>query len=242
MPIPYMGIGAAASAVGGLYKLGSGIYQGIKGAKMHPKRPTYNIPSEIGANQAMFRAQANSTRIPGQAIAENNIKAGSANAMRNVQNASRNTSDILAAASQVNSNQNSAFNNLAVQGAQNQMANRDRLANANQTMADYKNQAFDYNKNQPYMNQMAQKMALQQSGAQNIYGALGDASNFGFNAGMLDSMYGGEGQGSAPTNTKQFMGMSNNPNTSTKFPIGLGTTPGNSTLGKYKTGKYLGIR
>lgn len=238
--LPFMGIGAGLQAANTLYQLGSGIVQSIKGSKMKPQRPTYKIPREIAQNQAMYRAAANSTRVPGQSIIENNIKAGGANALRNINNTARNTGDILAAASQVNSNQNQAFNNLGIEGAQIQMKNRDRLANANETMAQYRNQAFDYNQNQPYMNAMARKNALIQSGAQNIAGGLNSGANSAFNASMLQGggtggqdMGGGAG-GQLGALAGDFSGAR------TAFPIGLGTSPKRTILNRYGY-KGLGI-
>lgn len=239
--IPFMGIGAGLQAANTLYQLGSGIVQSVKGSKIKPQRPTYKIPREIAQNQAMYRAQANSTRVPGQSIIENNIKAGSANAMRNVQNTARNTGDVLAAASQINSNQNQAFNNLGLQGAQMQMANKDRLASANETMAQYRNQAFDYNKNQPYLNQMARKNALIGSGAQNISGAFNSGANSAFNASLIEN---GGYYGNNET-TPQNSGQAGNLASAffsgrTAFPIGLGTAPPRTRLNRYGF-KGLGI-
>lgn len=171
----------AVSAGLGLAKAGYGIYQGIKqnnqAKKIDTTRPTYNIPGEVAANQAMYRDMANSSRMPGQSIAENNIKAGTANSLNALTQTGGGVNNILAAVGGLNQNQNNAMNNLATQGAQFQLQNKDKFANSNNVMAQYRDKAFDYNKNQPYMMNVARKNALQQAGATNINNGLTTAGN-----------------------------------------------------------------
>lgn len=224
--IPLMAAGAALGGFNTLYKLGSGIVQSIKGGRIKPQRPTYQIPSEITANQKMAQDLANTSRLPGQSIAEGNIRASSANALSNVKNTSSNVNDVLAAASNINANQNSAMNNLAMEGAGFQMANKDRLSAANQAMAQYKDQAFNYNQNEPYLMQQQRKNALIQSGAQNISGALGDTSNAflyasGAGLGQGQQSQGGVNPFQAAMGAGNISGQSSNRQAMNRFNKGL---------------------
>jgi hypothetical protein len=152
----------------GAIAYGMAAFQALKAAKIHPNRPTYSIPSEIAKNQAMYQSMANTSRLPGQSIAENNIGSNNASSINAAMQAGGNSGDILATLGNVNNNSNAQYNNLAMQGAQMQYSNKDKLAQANESMADYKNQAFDYNENQPYELAYKRKMALEGAAYANV--------------------------------------------------------------------------
>jgi hypothetical protein len=164
--------------------------QDRKAKKIKTDRPTYEIPKEIGQNQAMFQAAANTSRIPGQSVAENNIGANNASSMNAAMQAGGSSSDILAAMSGINQNTNNQYNNLAMQGVEMQMQNKDRLAQSNETMADYKQQEFDYNKNQPYELAVMRKRALETAANANRDSANNDTHEAGMS--MLSFTGGGK--------------------------------------------------
>lgn len=176
--------------LGGL-AAGMGIYNSIHQSsmakKLNPKRPNYQIPGEVLANRQMYQDMANSQRLPGQSMAENNIRSGTANALNAITQTGGGTNNILAAISGLNKNQNDAYNNLAVQGAQMNLANKDKLANANMAVAGEKKEAFDYNKNQPYMMDLQRKMALQQAAGNNMSNAM--QGMFNLSSTMFDRGY-----------------------------------------------------
>ncbi len=87
------------------------------------------------------------------------------------------SADVLASLGNTQNNANGALNNLAMEGAQNQNMNIDKFANANNTTAEYRDQAFDYNKNEPYQQAYARKQALQTAANANLQNGLQDASN-----------------------------------------------------------------
>lgn len=145
--------------------------------KIDTTRPTYNIPGEVAANQAMYRDMANSSRMPGQSLAENNIKAGTANSLNALTQTGGGVNNILAAVGGLNQNQNNSMNDLATQGAQFQLQNKDKYANANNVMAGYRDKSFDYNQNQPYMMNVSRKMALQNASMMNKDGMFTTINN-----------------------------------------------------------------
>lgn len=210
---PFLALSAAGGLANTVYGIASGIHQNNMAKRINPNRPKYQIPTGIRNNVEIAQNMANDTRLPGQSVAENRIRENTANSLNAVMQGATSGSDILNAASSINKNQNDAFNNLAMQGAQFNVQNKDRLMDANQTLSQYQDQAFDYNRNQPYMMDMARKMALQQSGAANISNGLTGATNLatsfigqsnipiggaqkqGMNPALLNSMYGGVKKG-----------------------------------------------
>jgi hypothetical protein len=164
---------------GALIKGIAGAVQQRKANKIKENRPTYNIPDEILQNKAMYQNAANTTRVPGQSILENNLNASSAGSMNAAMQAGGSSQDILSAISGINQNQNSAINNLGVEGAQFQAMNKDKLAGANRELSEYKDQAFDYNQNQPYELRAARKRALQGAAYGNFDSALNDITGLG---------------------------------------------------------------
>lgn len=188
-----LALSAGLGAASGLYGIFSGIHQQNMANNISAKRPKYSIPGEATNNVDMYRDLTNSTRIPGQSVAENRIRSGTANSLNALKTAGGGSNSILNNISQINANQNAAMNDLSVQGAQFQAMNRDKFAEANQVLAGYKDQEFDYNKNQPYMMAMARKMALQQAGAENINNGITGLS------GLATSFIGQGGAGGAKT-------------------------------------------
>jgi hypothetical protein len=142
--------------------------QNRKSNKIKLNRPTYNIPGEILQNQAMYQNAANTTRLPGQSILENNIGASSAGSMNAVMQSGGSSTDILSALSSVNQNQNNAYNDMAVKGAEFQAMSKDKLASANSELSEYRDQQWQVNQYEPYQLEYARKMALKTAANANV--------------------------------------------------------------------------
>lgn len=184
-----------------------GLVNQSKANKINTKRPTYNIPKEIFQNQAMYQAMANSSRVPGQSYIENNIGQAASQAINASQRSAGSSAEALAAIGGIQQNQSNMFNELGMAGAQYQMANRDKLAMANETMADYRQQEFDYNRNQPYQIRMAQKQKYQDQAYQNWTNIGGDVHEFGMSMGTMGMGSSSGGSRSASSsNKKQYTG------------------------------------
>lgn len=163
--------GAAIGAVvGGGISYFKSKSQQKKARAINATRPKYVIPSEVGTNVNMYNTMANTSRLPGQSLMEDNIKSNTANTFNQAQNAAGGSggSAMLASLGRVNQNQNEEINKLNIAGAENQQANKDKLAGANSTMADYKQQEFDYNQNQPYELALMRKRALEGASEANM--------------------------------------------------------------------------
>lgn len=150
----------------------SGLNQIRKGKAMNPVRPEYNIPQGITDNTAMFRARANTQRLPGQSMYENQIEAGQANNLNALQNSGVSGAALAASANAMNSNAGGQIHQLANMGMQNQMRNQQLLAGANQTQAEYEDKAWQWNEQQKFQEEAAARAALLQAGNTQIHGAL----------------------------------------------------------------------
>jgi hypothetical protein len=129
---------------------------------LEKNRPWYSRPGE--ENQYLELAKNNAySKMPGQSQAEQNIQQSSQSAMNNIQNMSDNPTSSLDAISDLYRKEIGAFNNLSTQQAQYYQGNQDRLAQALQASAKYKDQEWDYNVNMPWQRQYQSKLNEWQS-------------------------------------------------------------------------------
>lgn len=129
------------------------------------KRPTYEIPDEIKQNLNDATIQA-LEGLPAEQKQQyiNNLQRSSAFSLSQANSRKGG----LAGIASVNQNQNDAYANLLSMDAQARMANQNKLYGMRQNMADYKDQAFQINKSNPYYEQTAENNALIGAGMQNI--------------------------------------------------------------------------
>lgn len=176
--------GGGATTTLGAVQLAYGLYNQNK-----TKRPTYEIPPEIQQNltQAQFDALQGLPEEQRQMYIQN-LQRGSAQALGQI--GSRKGG--LAGVASVNQNQNDAYANLLAMDAQARQQNKDKLYGMRQNMADYKDQAFQFNKVNPYYESVAQNNAMIGAGMQNVsqgFQAGNSGGNYGENS---KSSYSGE--------------------------------------------------
>lgn len=173
------------TAIGAVVGAGAGLISGESKKKKRDaaakavQRPTYQIPQQIFQNQAMYEAQANSSRVPGQENIEKQIGQLQSQSLNASQKAAGSSADALAAVGQTQQNTLNEYGNLAQMGAQYQLQNKDKLANARETTADYQQQAFDYNKNEPYQQAYAYNQKLQDQNRQDNQNVVNDVQALG---------------------------------------------------------------
>jgi len=139
--------GGGATTTLGAAQLAYGLWKQKKN-----KRPTYEIPSEIQANLTLAQQQA-MQGLPEEQKQQflNNVQRSQAFSMSQL--GSRKAG--LAGVAAINQQGQDAYGNLLSMDAQARMQNQNKLYAANQTMADYKDQAFQINKSNPYYEQVA---------------------------------------------------------------------------------------
>lgn len=174
--LPFLGISAGLGLVGNLFKTGLGVAQYLKGSRMNPIRPTYDIPPEVRQQLALQQSNLNA-RSAGAARAEANIGQNQAAALGNIRQGATSSSQLLASAGLAQANSNAAYRNLASQEQDDYQRRLQGLMAAQNNMANYRDKEFQLNQYEPYMNDTATKSALTQGGLTNFYNGLMDTGN-----------------------------------------------------------------
>lgn len=146
------GTASAAATFAGI-KYAKGRYDAKQDAK---NRPKYEIPEEIKQNLTQAQQQA-LEGLPEEQKQQflDNIQRSTAYGL--TQQSSRQGG--LAGISQINQNQNNAYGNLLSADSQARRENQGVLMGQRQNMADYRDQGFQFNKVNPYYEQIARKEA-----------------------------------------------------------------------------------
>lgn len=162
-----VGIGGVNNYAAGAGTMLFGLHQYYNGKKMEKnnKRPTYEIPDEVKQNLSQAQQMA-LQGLPEEQKQQflSNIERGQAFGMSQI--GSRKGG--LAGVAAMNQNANDAYGNLMSMDAQARMQNQGVLMNQRQNMADYKDQAFQVNKMNPYYEVQARAEAMKGAGVQNI--------------------------------------------------------------------------
>jgi hypothetical protein len=187
----------AAGVVGGSMALTAGTQYGIgkyNQKKNEKDRPAYEIPDEIKQNLSQAEQQA----LQGLPIAQqqqyiDSLQQSSAYALQQQSNRKGGLQGIAA----INQQNIKGNQDLLAMNAPARMQNLDKLSQARQNMADYKQQSFQLNKLNPYYEKIASNQALNGALFQNLNNAVGAAGMIGAN-GMTKSANVPVGDMSAP--------------------------------------------
>ena len=190
------------AAIPATVKAGFGVYQFIKGqqALKGAKRPTYQIPQELLQNLSV------SERLAAEGLPEAQKQEFMQNVDRASQMALRGLSDRRAgvgAIANVQSQQNLASQRLLGLDAAQRLQNQQLAMQARSRVAAARDQAFQLNQLQPFLDRRAEGQALVGAGIQNITGALDTGagmaqSQANYNQ-LLGLFGGGQGMGQFPT-------------------------------------------
>ena len=161
--------------IAGSLPLVGGFFEGMRQKKaargIQTERPIYTIPEGVGANVNTANTLASTSKLQGQNLMEEAIKANFEGAFeKSLQNITSNA-DLLANLNTMNTGVNQSIQGLNIEGSRQRLGNYDRLMRARSEQADYKNLAFDYNQNEPYLLQEKRKRELGQAATQNIQNA-----------------------------------------------------------------------
>lgn len=161
------GLGAVNNYAAGAGTMLFGLHQYLEGKKIAKgnNRPTYEIPPEIAQNLSQAQQQA-LQGLPEEQKQQyiSNLQRSSAYGLSQLGSRKAGLSGIAA----INQNQNDAYGNLLAQDSAARMQNQQQLYGQRQNMADYKTQAFQFNKVDPYYETLARSEALKGAGIQNI--------------------------------------------------------------------------
>ena len=229
MPIPLLAaVGMGASAAGGLGKSILGITQLIKGRRMKPKRPEYNIPDEILENKGLRQANLNA-RMAGAAQAEQNIQQSGAQYMQNVRQAGTSSSSVLANAGLAQATANRALQGLQAQEAQDYQRRASELERTNRIVSQFRDKAFQLNEMEPYLDEARTKAALTQGGLKNVFSGMEDISATAGKMSLAQSL-GLFGQGGGAIGNIGAAGMGVNTALPGLMSLGQGASSGYPSL------------
>ncbi len=193
--LPVGAIIGAGTAIAGGIQAGIGAH---RQKKLDKNRPVYEIPEEIRQNLTQAQQQAQQG-IPEEYKQQflSNLERGSAQALQGISSRKGGLIGIGA----LNQQQNDAYANLMSTDAQARMQNQGALMNQRQQMADYKDQAFEFNKVNPYNRASDRNQALIGAGMQNI------SSGLQMGLGGMGSMFGNQTpQAQPPQQPNPFAG------------------------------------
>lgn len=165
------------------------------------KRPQYEVPEEIKQNLTQAQQQA-LQGLPEEQKQQflTNLQRNSAQSL--TAGSSRKAG--LAGIAGVNQQQADSYGNLMAADSQARMQNQDRLSGVRSNMADYKDQAFQFNKVNPYYEQIAARNKRDEQFSQSLNNAGSMVGGMGGGKGKSPS---GGGQMAAPSNLNSDLSM-----------------------------------
>jgi len=153
------------SAVGDVIGMGTvgvtGIVEALVGSDMYydaqddldkllRDRPEYEIPEEIRAMVDMYKRGAESTRLPGQDIYEEQIYGSTAQGISASREAATSASDVLGATTSLYGQQTGALSELQIAAAKKQQEQEQKYAQSLETLGQYQDKAWNWNVATPY--------------------------------------------------------------------------------------------
>ena len=177
MAIPLI-VGGAIAGIGAISKGIKARKQRKLAEKIDDTRPVYKRPAEIDKNVQMYR-NLSQAGMPGQGAMEARLGEQTAGALGQVERGGGSAVNRLQALTQLTRGQQQSQQELGIQSAQYKSSIYDKLAQAREMRAQYKDVEFDYNKNQEFQYRRRQKNMLLQAADQNAMGMWSDIGGIG---------------------------------------------------------------
>jgi len=211
-----------SALISGGVQLGTGIYQAVRSSQIEANRPTYEIPDEIKQN--LTQAQLNAIEGMPEDVRNRYIDQLTRTMATGLQALGDRRGGIAGVAGLART-ATDANRNIAVMDAQQRQQQEANLMNARQTMANYKDKAFDWNERQKYLEEAQAKQALAGAGIQNITGSANNVMGGLMQSKYMDFLKGAYG-GGATCNPTAKMSGGGMPNYLNLGITGIGTTGG----------------
>lgn len=185
--------GNVGAGLSGLLSAGVGFFQKKQGNKLLSQNPypTYAIPQEILANQQKAQNMANEG-LPSEQyqLARKNIDRQQAAAI----NAATDRRGGIQAIGSIQQGTNDAYGDLDAKNAAARGQNERTLMDVNNTVAGYRDKAFDWNQKNKYLQNYGYAMSLLSAGNQNLIGGIDKLAGGLIGAGFAGGMGGGGGK------------------------------------------------
>jgi len=193
-----------SALISGGVQLGTGIYQAIRSSQIEANRPTYEIPDEIKQN--LTQAQLNAIEGMPEDVRNRYIDQLTRTMATGLQALGDRRGGI-AGVSGLARTATDANRDLASMDAQQRQQQEANLMNARQTMANYKDKAFDWNEKQKYLEEAQAKQALSGAAIQNITGSANNVMGGLMQAKYMDFLKGAYGNTGAKGGNKTTEGL-----------------------------------
>lgn len=181
-----------SALISGGVQLGTGIYQAVRSSQIEANRPTYEIPDEIKQN--LTQAQLNAIEGMPEDVRNRYIDQLTRTMATGLQALGDRRGGIAGVAGLART-ATDANRDLASMDAQQRQQQEANLMNARQTMANYKDKAFDWNERQKYMEEAQAKEALSGAAIQNITGSANNVMGGMMQGKYMDFLKGAYGGG-----------------------------------------------
>jgi hypothetical protein len=196
-----------SALISGGVQLGTGIYQAIRSSQIEANRPTYEIPDEIKQN--LTQAQLNAIEGMPEDVRNRYIDQLTRTMATGLQALGDRRGGI-AGVSGLARTATDANRDLASMDAQQRQQQEANLMNARQTMANYKDKAFDWNEKQKYLEEAQAKQALSGAAIQNITGSANNVMGGLMQSKYMDFLKGAYGGGATGNPMAKLIGGQEN--------------------------------
>lgn len=177
-------------AIQGVIGLGQAAYGFARASQL--ERPEYEIPEAQEQALGLQRSYMSQRKMPGQTIAEENIKQNQANMLSAIRAQGGSPADV----AKLGESTDEAFQGLGARASMWQTEQKDRYLGQLGQMAGYQDKMWQLNKYQPFQDEAAMSSAKIGSGMQNVMGGLqgiGDVQGAISYRNWLDDQYGMKG-------------------------------------------------
>lgn len=226
-----------SALISGGVQLGTGIYQAVRSSQIEANRPKYEIPDEIKQN--LTQAQLNAIEGMPEDVRNRYIDQLTRTMATGLQALGDRRGGIAGVAGLART-ATDANRDLAAMDAQQRQQQEANLMNARQTMANYKDKAFDWNEKQKYLEEAQAKQALSGAAIQNITGSANNVMGGLMQAKYMDFLKGAYGNTDATGNPMAKMSGGGMPNYYNLGITGIGTTGGQQQP-TFNAPAYFGI-
>lgn len=225
-----MGAGAgliAAAVVPELFKIGAGIFSGIRSAKYaKTPRPAYEIPQAYKDFLAATKFRAGTSGLPGQGQIEARLARQTAGSMGAIQRSGRSAASQIAGIAALDQASKEQVAELGVQGARQDERDLQQMYEAQRLMGTEQRRQWEWDKRGPYENAMATAARLQEASQQAIFTGLEGISGIAQSAMMLNAKTPGDTTGTTETTqttggttTPQYFNLKNVYGTGASKPV-----------------------
>jgi hypothetical protein len=224
-----MDIGAMVQGTTGLVEIGVGIFGGKetreKIDELRKKYPKMSIPEAITQATELYKQGAQSSRLPGHDLYEQQIGASTAQGIARSREVATSAADLLGATTSLYGQQSQALTNLEIEGARQQAQNRQLYGQQLNTLGQWQHQQYITNELIPWQTRMNELQGTSQGFYDMLTGGINTLAASGANM---------SGGGSAPQTASTDISGQDVSGYGMNYQPTTQAAGGNQTLGQYQ--------